>query len=119
MLTPEEEKYLDEIINTASANPSVGSPYYPGATSILTQQQKPNLVEWQLDFKPELIDIKRLLRCDIEEYDKAAGRDIWQRNPDKRLVVFNDQGVNDILREIRMFLNKNTVLSNYKDEEIR
>jgi hypothetical protein len=77
-----------------------------------------NLVEWQLDFTPELADIERLLRCDILIRDKD-GNEMWIRNPNKDRVIFNDVGVNDILREIKMFLNKNKVLSNYGVEEIK
>jgi len=120
MLSKEENALLDSLINeTINPNQIVNTPYYPNTNVMMGGGQKPNLVEWQLDFKNELVDIERLLRSDIKVYDEKLGRDVWKRNPNKAFVVFNDQGVNDILREIRMFLNKNTVLSNYKDEEIR
>jgi len=80
--------------------------------------QKPNLVEWQLDFRSELEDIERLLKCDIVVRDEKSGKEYWAPNPSEEHIVFNSLGVNDILREIRMFLNKNKVLSNYKPEEI-
>lgn len=79
--------------------------------------QKQNLVEWQLDFKTELRDIGRLLRCDVIVKDQR-GNESWQPNPDQKLVVFNSIGATDITREIIMFLNKNTVLSNYKADQI-
>ena len=94
---------------------SGNSPY---AQTMFNGQQKQNLVEWQLDFKPELEDIERLLRCDIMAKD-MDGNQVWIRNPNQDRIIFNDVGVNDILREIRMFLNKNKVLSNYGAEEIK
>lgn len=93
----------------------LGSPY---ANQVFSGQNKQNLVEWQLDFKAELDDIARLLRCDVILKDRD-GNDYWSPNPDKSRIIFNDIGVNDILREIRMFLNKNKVLSNYGAEEIK
>lgn len=90
----------------------------PYASTMFQGQNKQNLVEWQLDFKNELDDIERLLRCDIMITD-ANGNQIWVRNPNPERIIFNDIGVNDILREIRMFLNKNKVLSNYGVEEIK
>lgn len=90
----------------------------PYSSTMFGGQQKQNLVEWQLDFKPELEDIERLLRCDILVKDKD-GNTVWARNTDESKIIFNDVGVNDILREIRMFLNKNKVLSNYGLDEIQ
>ena len=90
----------------------------PYASAMFQNQPKSNLVEWQLDFKDELNDIQQFLRCDVIGKDEN-GNTAWVRNPNKEEVVFNDRGVNDIIREIRMFLNKNKVLSNYSIEEIK
>jgi len=78
---------------------------------------KLNLVEWELDFKPELESIERLLRGDIIQKDKD-GNEYWAPNPDKSKRFFNEQGVNDFLRSLIVIVNKNLVLSNYKHEEI-
>lgn len=86
--------------------------------SMFGTQNKPNLVEWQLDFKSELEDIEHLLRNDVLTRD-VRGNESWTRNSDREAIVFNDRGVNDILRQIRMMLNKNKVLSNYDKAEIR
>lgn len=90
----------------------------PYSSTMFGGQQKQNLVEWQLDFKSELEDIERLLRCDILMRDKE-GNEVWVQNPNKEEVFLNDLGVNAALRHIRMFLNKNKVLSNYGVDEIQ
>lgn len=77
-------------------------------------QQKQNIVEWELDFSSEFEDIIHLLRNDVYDYDKQE----WKANPNKELVTMNDVGVNDILKHIKLFLNRNKVLSNYSLEEI-
>jgi len=113
----EDMQYLEQVRAEIEAAKASGQYNYPPTTQF-GQPQKQNLVEWQLDFRAELEDIEHLLRSDILVRDRN-GNEYWDRNPDKDVVVFNDRGVNEILKEIRMFLNKNTVLSNYKADEIR
>lgn len=117
---PSDEEVLQareaEIMAAEAAGARSPMPY---SAAMFGGQQKQNLVEWQLDFRPELEDIERLLRSDILQYDPRDDTEHWVRNPDEAFVVFNPRGVNDIIREIRMFLNKNKVLSNYGIEEIR
>jgi hypothetical protein len=80
-------------------------------------QNKLNLVEWELDFKPELENIERLLRNDILKRDKE-GYEYWDINPDKERICFNELGVSDMVRNIIIIVNKNKALSYYKPEEI-
>lgn len=80
--------------------------------------QKQNLVEWELDFSSELIEIERLLRCDVLVFDKN-GNERWERNQNPERIFLNDLGVNDVLRKIKLLVNKNKVLSNYTIEEIK
>jgi len=107
MVSAEEEMLAQYEADLAKSNYN-SNPY--GSPTMFGGAPKQNLVEWQLDFKQELEDIERLLRCDVLSKDNE-GNELWIRNPNPERVVFNDVGVNDILREIRMFLNKNKVLS--------
>ena len=95
----------------AGNSPPPQSPYY------FNQQQKQNLIEWELDFKPELDDIITLLKCDILIRDKN-GNEYYIPNPDKSKIFFNEQGVQDIIRNIVILVNKNKALSNYNPDEI-
>lgn len=88
------------------------------ANQVYGSQGKQNLVEWELDFKPELDDIARSLRCDILIVDEH-GNQFWSPNQDKTKVFLNELGVNDVLRKIILLVNKNKVLSNFTDEEIK
>lgn len=88
------------------------------ATSMFGNQQKQNLVEFELDFTQELVDIERLLRCDVLVRDKE-GNEYWEANPDPDRIFLNSLGVNDVLRKIRLMVNKNKVLSNYNIDEIK
>lgn len=128
MITPEEKQrqmqeqeiYRQQVEQEIMAAQQMqqsqqASPY---SSAMFAGQNKQNLVEWQLDFRPELEDIERLLRCDVLTRD-AQGNENWITNPNKEFILFNSLGVSDIIREIRMFLNKNKVLSNYSLEEIK
>ena len=108
-------QYEQDIETARMQGAQQGMPY---SAAMFGGQVKQNLVEWQLDFKPELEDIERLLRCDIIVRDKN-NNEVWITNPDPNFILFNTIGVNDIIREIRMFLNKNKVLSNYSITEIK
>ena len=88
----------------------------PYSSSVFGNQNKQNLVEWELDFKDELVEIERLLRCDILVSDEKGEH--WVPNPNKEEVFLNNSGVSDILRKLRLLVNKNKVLSNYTIDEI-
>lgn len=103
-----------EIMAEQQAGKSNQLPY---SAAMFATQQKQNLIEWELDFKPELENIERLLRCDILIRDKE-GNEYWTANPDKSKVLFNEIGVMDIIRNIIIIVNKNKALANYNVEEI-
>lgn len=91
----------------------ITSAYYANAMG----QAKQNIVEWELDFTSEYQDIIHLLRNDVVKVD-ARGNENWGKNPNKELVTMNDVGVNDVLLQIKLFLNKNKILANYSLDEI-
>lgn len=113
-----EEKYLSDMEMQLQQAQQSSQQQMPYSAAMFGGGQKQNLVEWELDFRNELEDIERLLRCDVLFKDKD-GNEMWIENPNKEYVLFNTLGVNDITREIRMFLNKNKVLSNYGIDEIK
>ncbi len=110
-------KELDAQVFQARAREAQSSQGY-ATTAMYSQQQKPNLVEWQLSFN-EVEQIEHYLRNDIFIRGKNGQSDSWQPNPNKAEVYLNDKGVNDVLRTINMIINKNTVLSNYDKLEIK
>lgn len=116
-LTQEQQAYIQELENKLIEVTQSGQQQIPNA-QMFNNGQKQNLVEWQLDFGEELGRIEHHLRCDIIVTDPSTKQRVWAKNPNSKFVVFNDQGVNDLVREITMFLNKNTVLSNYREDQI-
>lgn len=113
----EDEAFIAEQEAYLEAQLKQNTPQTYTATAALFGNKKQNLVEWQLDFSPELREIERVLRADILTIDPKRG-EVWVRNPDPERVPLNDLGVSDVTREIRAFLNKNLVLSYYRHEEL-
>jgi hypothetical protein len=88
------------------------------ANAMFAPPNKQNIVEWELDFSNELVNIERLLKSDILARD-SNGNEMWIENPDKSCIFLNKKGVDDVLRQIILLVNKNKVLSNYNVEEIK
>lgn len=109
------KQYEAELEAAQRAGSQSSTPY---SNAMFSGQPKQNLVEWQLDFSKELIDIERLLRSSILKRDND-GNESWVDNPDPSKRLFNEIGVQDLLRFIFILVNKNKVLSNYNPEEIR
>jgi len=88
------------------------------SNTMFNNAHKQNLIEYELDFKEELEEIERLLRCDIMVKDNN-GNYFWTENPDQSRIFLNNLGVSDVLRKIRLVVNKGKVLSNYNLDEIK
>lgn len=102
-----------ELARQAQANQTIAY-----SNTMFNSSHKQNLIEYELDFKEELEEIERLLRCDVMTRD-SNGNYYWTENPDKSKIFLNNLGVSDVLRKIRIVVNKNKVLSNYNLDEIK
>ncbi len=81
------------------------------------QSQENNLIVWQLELDNILERIEHLLKGDIIKEDGQGGFS-YVAPEDKRLIVLNHYGVQLIMNFISFYLNRNTILSNYKEERI-
>lgn len=81
------------------------------------QGQENNLIVWQLELDNILERIEHLLRGNIIQDDGQGGIKITKPS-DTRLIVLNDYGVQLIMNFISFYLNRNTILSNYREERI-
>lgn len=75
-----------------------------------------NLIKWQLELDNILARIDHLLRGHKLEF--KDGSTIWVEPDNEDEIIFNDYGVNEILRILSMYLNRNTILSNYTEEQV-
>ena len=87
------------------------------ASSIYAGTQDTNLITWQLELDNILERIEHLLKGDILEED-SDGNVKYIKAENKDLVVLNDYGVQLIMNLVSFYLNRNTILSNYKELRI-
>jgi len=87
------------------------------ASSVFQSSQETNLIEWQLELDNILERVDHLLRGHILSFDES-GSLTWKEPEDTSHRVFNEYGVQEVLRILSMYLNRNTILSNYDEETI-
>lgn len=75
-----------------------------------------NLIKWQLELDSILERVEHMLRGDKPRF--VNGNLIFLPATDDKEKILNDFGVAEIMRILSMYLNRNTILSNYDEETI-
>jgi len=78
--------------------------------------QQDDLVKWQLELNDILERAEHILRGDVPEWKN--GHMVWQPNPHPENNPLNVAGVQEILKLLAMYINRNTILSDYDNDEI-
>ena len=85
--------------------------------SIFQSPENENIIQWQLDLQEQLDNIGHSLRGHVIG-ENEEGISCWKEATDKRDIIFTEYGVQEILRYLLQYLNKNTILSNYSEPTI-
>ena len=85
--------------------------------SAFAPQFQDNLIKWQLELDNILERCEHILRGDKLVFD--GGNLTWQPNINEKDNILNEYGVAEVMRILSMYLNRNTILSDYDDTEIR
>lgn len=85
--------------------------------SAFAPHNQENLIKWQLELDNILERCEHILRGDRLMFNQ--GNLTWQPCEDKSTQILNEYGVQEVMRILSMYLNRNTILSDYNDEEIR
>lgn len=75
-----------------------------------------NLIKWQLELDNILERAEHILRGDALVHE--GGHLIWKKQEHSDNQIMNEYGVQEVLRILSMYLNRNTILSDYEPEEI-
>jgi len=78
-------------------------------------RQNENLIEWQLELDSILERAEHFLRGDNPVYQE--GCIIWKR-PEKGKEILSNYGVSECMRILLLYVNRNTILSNYSEDII-
>lgn len=75
-----------------------------------------NIVTQQLDLSQELDRLYHLINGHVIKKDSTG--EYWTEPDDDRLKVFSEYGAKQLMNYILFYINKNTLLSNYKEDDI-
>lgn len=84
--------------------------------SAFATRQDDNLVRWQLELNDILERAEHILRGDVPTI--TQGNIIWDKCLNPELNPLNETGVQEIMKILAMYVNRNTILSDYSNEEI-
>jgi hypothetical protein len=111
----ESQAKLKESFNRTSYasnyDPRSSSP----SSSIISKPDE-NLIKWQLELNEILERAEHVLRGDKLKF--IGGNTIWQSPERENEQILNDYGIQEVMRVLSMYVNRNTILSNYSLEEI-
>ena len=85
-------------------------------TMVSGQINQDNLIKWQLELDSILERIEHILRGD--QPTMVNGNMIFVPASKDAEKIFNNYGTAEIMRILSMYLNRNTILSNYDEETI-
>jgi hypothetical protein len=85
-------------------------------TIVAGNQVAQNLVQWQLELDTILERVEHMLRGDKPKF--VNGSLIFMPPESTSERIFTDFGVAEIMRTLSMYLNRNTILSNYDEPTI-
>jgi len=112
------EQELQNATNTAmqKSNNQKIDPRTIASNTMYSGASQDNIAKIQLLFHDLLEKMEHFLRGDQIKF--VNNQKIWTtpENPDDRR--FNEKGVNEIMRILVMYLNPNTILSNYDEKRI-
>lgn len=76
-----------------------------------------DLIRLQLQMDDILERAEHILRGDVVKF--KDGQLIWGKNPNPKDNTLNEFGVQILLKILSSYLNRNTILSDYDDDEVR
>lgn len=84
---------------------------------LILDEQSKGLIKEQLELDEELKKLENLLRDRTQIIDEY-GKERWVEPKDNSNLILNDAGINLVMKTIRFYINKNTLLSNYEEKII-
>jgi len=84
--------------------------------SSFSAKAEDNIVRWQLELNDILERAEHILRGDVPTFQD--GEIIWGENPDPENNPLNRVGVQEVMKILSLYVNRNKVLADYSNEEI-
>lgn len=98
--------------------PQQQMPMFPPQPMIsFDEEEKDDLTRFQLDISKTKSDISHWLNGDTPEEDNK-GKVKWEKNEKDEYRVLNEFGRREVMRIVNMYLTKDVILSNLREEKI-
>lgn len=107
---------LSQSYNQAMQRQQADARNFASNTLVSGQGLNQNLIQWQLELDSILERVEHMLRGDKPRFVNGSLIFVSPENNEDR--IFTDFGVSEIMRVLSMYLNRNTILSNYDEETI-
>ena len=75
-----------------------------------------NIVRWQLELNDILERAEHILKGDVPKFEE--GNIIWEKNPHPENNPLNEVGVQEIMKILALYVNRNKILADYTNKEI-
>ena len=100
-----------------TGHPAATNPMAQSAPTMFSYKPDENLIKWQLDLSELMERAEHILRGDTLKF--VEGHQIWVRPKNEDDQIINDCGIQEVMRSLAMYINRNTILSNYDEATIR
>ena len=110
-------KELEQESLDAGYNQTQRNPMNRGSVSQFSTKQSDDIARWQLELNDILEQAEHTLKGDVVVFED--GKKIWKTNPNLKDNCLNLLGVELCMKILSMYVNRNTILSDYTDNEIR
>lgn len=106
----------EELQTSYSRTQTKQDPRQNSQLSSFSSRQDQDLIRWQLELNDILERAEHILKGDVPAF--RDGQIIWEKNPHPEKNALNDTGVAECMKVLSLYVNRNTILSDYSNEEI-
>lgn len=111
-----EGEGLDNSYNQAISR-NATDPRATATHSVFGSKASDDIARWQLELNDILEKAEHVLKGDILEFEN--NQLIWKDNPNMENNTMNKNGVQICMKFLSLYVNRNTILSDYTEEEVR
>jgi hypothetical protein len=84
--------------------------------SSFSSRDEENIVRWQLELNDILEKTEHILKGDVPKF--TEGHMVWDKNPNPKENTLNQKGVQEIMKILSLYVNRNKILADYTNQEI-
>lgn len=107
----------EELSSNYNSTKIQGDPRSNASLSGFNARISDDVARWQLELNDILEKAEHVLKGDIVRFEQ--GNTLWKTRLDPEKNTLNEYGVQLIMKCLSMYINRNTILSDFTEEEVR